>query len=61
MGAFFGKGSDQIDAGPYGLNIGYAFQIVDDILDIDGEEASIGNHGNGILDSRRTFPYDRYA
>jgi len=59
VGAFFGKGSaDQIDAlGKYGLNIGYAFQIVDDILDIDGQEASIGKPlGMDILDSKANLP-----
>jgi len=59
VGAYFGKGSaGQIDAlGEYGLNIGYAFQIVDDILDIDGQEASIGKPlGMDILDSKANLP-----
>ncbi len=59
VGAYFGKGSvDEIDAlGKYGLNIGYAFQIVDDILDMDGREATIGKPlGMDILDSKANLP-----
>ena len=59
VGAYFGKGSvDQIDAlGRYGLNIGYAFQIVDDILDIDGRKDAIGKPlGMDILDSKANLP-----
>jgi len=41
----------------YGLNIGIAFQIVDDILDITGEEKTLGKqHGIDIIDGKPTLP-----
>lgn len=43
--------------GSYGMNIGIAFQIVDDILDITGDEAVLGKpQGNDIMDGKPTLP-----
>ena len=44
MGAALGSGTqEQIDAlGSFGYNIGIAFQIVDDILDVIGDEQQLG-------------------
>jgi geranylgeranyl pyrophosphate synthase len=59
VGAYIGEGSmDQIEAlGRYGLNIGYAFQIVDDILDMTGDRTSLGKPlGMDILDSKANLP-----
>jgi len=59
VGAYIGGGTpDEIAAlGEYGLNIGLAFQIVDDILDITGREADLGKHrGMDILDSKPNLP-----
>ena len=43
--------------GSYGMNIGIAFQIVDDILDITGEEKTLGKpHGIDIIDGKPTLP-----
>jgi octaprenyl-diphosphate synthase len=44
VGALLGDGRlDQIEAaGAYGLNLGIAFQIVDDILDVVGDGAALG-------------------
>jgi octaprenyl-diphosphate synthase len=43
--------------GSYGMNIGIAFQIVDDILDITGEEQTLGKpHGIDIIDGKPTLP-----
>jgi octaprenyl-diphosphate synthase len=58
-GATLGGGeSDQIRAlGAYGLNIGIAFQIVDDILDIVGNEAVLGKpKGMDFLRGKPTLP-----
>jgi octaprenyl-diphosphate synthase len=43
--------------GSYGMNIGIAFQIVDDILDIAGDEVVLGKpQGNDIMDGKPTLP-----
>ena len=44
VGALLGDGSaDEINAaGEYGLNLGLAFQIVDDILDVVGDAVTLG-------------------
>ena len=59
VGAYIGEGStSQLQAlGEFGLNIGYAFQIVDDILDIVGNETDIGKpRGMDILDGKPNLP-----
>lgn len=59
VGAYIAEGSaDQIEAlGRFGLNIGYAFQIVDDILDLTGESNTLGKPlGMDILDSKANLP-----
>jgi geranylgeranyl pyrophosphate synthase len=49
-------GADEHLAG-YGLNLGIAFQIRDDILDIMGEEKKIGKAvGSDLKDGRLTLP-----
>lgn len=41
----------------YGENIGLAFQIVDDILDIVGDEKTLGKHvGSDIENEKSTYP-----
>ena len=59
MGAYIGGGDHQeIEAlGSFGLNIGYAFQIIDDILDVTGREADLGKRrGMDILDGKPNLP-----
>ena len=59
VGAFLGKGSpEQVEAmGHFGLDIGMAFQIVDDMLDITGDERTLGKpHGIDFLDGKPTLP-----
>lgn len=59
VGAYIGEGStDEIEAlGRFGLNIGYAFQIVDDILDLTGDRTTLGKPlGMDILDSKVNLP-----
>jgi geranylgeranyl pyrophosphate synthase len=59
VGAFLGEGApEQIEAmGRFGLAIGMAFQIIDDVLDVIGDERSLGKpHGIDILDGKPTLP-----
>lgn len=59
VGAYIGGGSaDQIAGlGTFGLNIGLAFQIVDDILDIRGDERDLGKgRGMDVLDGKANLP-----
>jgi heptaprenyl diphosphate synthase len=50
-----GGSSEQVTAlREYGLNLGYAFQIVDDLLDVLGEEEKIGKPT--MLDLKRGLP-----
>ena len=59
VGAYLGKGSeDQMQKlGAFGLNLGMAFQIVDDILDVDGEESQLGkSKGIDFIDGKPTLP-----
>jgi octaprenyl-diphosphate synthase len=44
----------------YGLNLGMAFQITDDLLDLTGEESRVGKDlGNDIREGRYTLPLIR--
>lgn len=59
VGVYIGGGSgDQMDGmGTFGLNIGYAFQIVDDMLDITGREADLGKRrGMDLIDGKPNLP-----
>ena len=59
VGAYLGKGSeDQLQKlGAYGLNLGMAFQIIDDILDVDGDESQLGkSKGVDFIDGKPTLP-----
>jgi octaprenyl-diphosphate synthase len=59
VGAYVGQGTpEQMDAlGTFGLNIGYAFQIIDDVLDITGREADLGKRrGMDIMDGKPNLP-----
>lgn len=58
-GAILGGGSpSEIDAlGMYGLNIGVAFQIIDDVLDITGNESVLGkSRGMDFMEGKPTLP-----
>jgi octaprenyl-diphosphate synthase len=41
----------------YGLNLGYAFQIADDVLDYSADEAGLGKHlGDDLAEGKATLP-----
>ena len=51
------KGKDTCNAHNYGSNIGLAFQIVDDILDVTGDEISLGKPvGSDESVNKSTYP-----
>lgn len=59
IGALLGKGSSERvnDLAAYGLNLGIAFQIVDDALDFVADEAKFGKAvGTDLREGTRTLP-----
>lgn len=41
----------------YGVNLGYAFQIADDVLDYSADEADLGKHiGDDLAEGKATLP-----
>lgn len=59
IGAHLGGADDALveSMGRYGLNLGIAFQIVDDLLDVAGDGAVTGKHvGLDIRDGNPTLP-----
>ncbi len=53
-----GAGAADCDAlHDYGLNLGYAFQIADDVLDYSADEATLGKHlGDDLAEGKATLP-----
>lgn len=52
------SGKDAVSYGVYGKNLGLAFQIVDDILDITADEATLGKPSlNDFVEGKTTLPY----
>jgi len=58
IGALLGRGTKkQVNAlGKYGLNLGIAFQIQDDLLDISADEKEFGKTiGGDLVEGKKTF------
>jgi octaprenyl-diphosphate synthase len=59
LGAILGAASADVEEGLacYGMHLGTAFQIVDDVLDYSGEEGKIGKHlGDDLAEGKPTLP-----
>ena len=59
MGAFLSGGNEHECAGfeKYGRDIGVAFQIIDDVLDVVGEQAAVGKTlGTDVANQKLTLP-----
>ncbi len=58
VGALIGNGSDEIihNLKKYASNLGIAFQILDDLLDINASEEELGKKiGGDLLEGKKTF------
>ncbi|MFC5302381.1 octaprenyl diphosphate synthase [Azospira restricta] len=59
LGAILGRAAPEIEAGlaAYGMHLGTAFQIIDDVLDYSGAEAETGKHlGDDLAEGKPTLP-----
>ncbi len=59
LGAILGNGSPEVEEGlaAYGMHIGTAFQLIDDVLDYSGMEAETGKHlGDDLAEGKPTLP-----
>ncbi len=59
LGAILGKASaaDEEAAAKYGMHLGTAFQLVDDVLDYSADEAQTGKHlGDDLAEGKPTLP-----
>ncbi|MBU0622059.1 MAG: octaprenyl diphosphate synthase [Gammaproteobacteria bacterium] len=59
LGAILGKASaaDEDAAAKYGMHLGTAFQLVDDVLDYSADEAQTGKHlGDDLAEGKPTLP-----
>ena len=59
LGAILSGAAPQIEDGlaRYGMHLGTAFQIVDDVLDYSGDEAATGKHlGDDLAEGKPTLP-----
>lgn len=59
LGAILGKASasDEEAAAKYGMHLGTAFQLIDDVLDYSAEEAQTGKHlGDDLAEGKPTLP-----
>jgi octaprenyl-diphosphate synthase len=59
LGAILGGASAEIEraAAGYGMHVGTAFQLIDDVLDYSGDHAAIGkNIGDDLAEGKPTLP-----
>ncbi|HEX8964367.1 MAG TPA: octaprenyl diphosphate synthase [Rhodocyclaceae bacterium] len=59
IGAIIGNAAPAVESGlaRYGMHLGTAFQLVDDVLDYSGEEAETGKHlGDDLAEGKPTLP-----
>ena len=59
LGAILGKasGADEDAAARYGMHLGTAFQLIDDVLDYSADEAQTGKHlGDDLAEGKPTLP-----
>ena len=59
LGAILGSATPDQEAGlaAYGMHLGTAFQLIDDVLDYSGEEADTGKHiGDDLAEGKPTLP-----
>jgi octaprenyl-diphosphate synthase len=59
LGAILGNATQEQEIGlaAYGMHLGTAFQLIDDVLDYSGEEADTGKHiGDDLAEGKPTLP-----
>lgn len=59
LGAILGRASPDVERAMalYGMHLGTAFQLIDDVLDYSGEEADTGKHlGDDLAEGKPTLP-----
>ncbi len=59
LGAIVGGGDSSVEwaLASYGMHLGTAFQLVDDVLDYSGQEAETGKHlGDDLAEGKPTLP-----
>lgn len=59
LGAILGDASPQVETAlaDYGMHLGTAFQLIDDVLDYSGQEAETGKHlGDDLAEGKPTLP-----
>jgi octaprenyl-diphosphate synthase len=59
LGAIVGNGSGEIEIAmaEYGMHLGTAFQLIDDVLDYSGAEVETGKHlGDDLAEGKPTLP-----
>lgn len=59
LGAILGNATPEVEEGlaRYGMHLGTAFQLIDDVLDYSGEEAETGKHiGDDLAEGKPTLP-----